>query len=553
MPWCGYNYEDSILISEKAVKDDTFTSVHIEEFEVVARDTKLGPEEITRDIPNVGEEMLKDLDDCGIIRIGARVVPDDILVGKITPKGETQLTPEEKLLRAIFGDKARDVKNTSLKVPPGIEGTVIDVRVFNRRSGEKDDRTKSIEDFELARIDIKEAQHIEAIAKNVRRRVWDIVAGKTVVQTLKGKKKNEVILEANHPMRADVLEELPVKKLAGLFTSKDTNEAVAEVLDEYDRHVHFVKEVYDQKRGKVTEGDDLPPGVIKMVKVYVAVKRKLNVGDKMAGRHGNKGVVSCILPIEDMAGTKATVILCDRLKGLGYEYATRAGVSIGVKDLTIPSRKASILDAAQNEVDNIELQYGEGIITRTEKYNKVVDVWTKATNDIASEMMKEISWDILKDPKTGREERNTSVNPIFMMIHSGARGNQDQMRQLAGMRGLMAKPSGEIIETPITSNFREGLSVTQYFNSTHGARKGLADTALKTANSGYLTRRLVDVVQDVIVTEIDCGTVDGLEISHYVKAGDIKQRVHERALGRVTMLSQANSLPKMALSLIQGS
>ena len=300
MPWCGYNYEDSILISENAVKDDTFTSVHIEEFEVVARDTKLGPEEITRDIPNVGEEMLKDLDDCGIIRIGARVAPDDILVGKITPKGETQLTPEEKLLRAIFGDKARDVKNTSLKVPPGIEGTVIDVRVFNRRSGEKDDRTRQIEDFELARLDTKEGQHAAAIAANVRRRLWPVVSGKTVFQTIKGVKKGEVLLEANHPMTQEVLEALPVKKLSGLFTSKETNEAVAEVLDEYDRHIQFIKGLYDQKREKTTEGDDLPPGVIKMVKVYVAVKRKLNVGDKMAGRHGNKGVVSCILPIEDM-------------------------------------------------------------------------------------------------------------------------------------------------------------------------------------------------------------------------------------------------------------
>ncbi|MFZ5811813.1 MAG: DNA-directed RNA polymerase subunit beta' [Thermodesulfobacteriota bacterium] len=235
------------------------------------------------------------------------------------------------------------------------------------------------------------------------------------------------------------------------------------------------------------------------------------------------------------AGTKATVILCDHLKSLGYEYATRAGVSIGVKDLTVPSRKQTILDASQNEVIQIEQQYAEGIITRTEKYNKVVDVWTKATNEVAAEMMREISTDTLRDEKTGAVERNTSFNPIFMMTHSGSRGNQDQMRQLAGMRGLMAKPSGEIIETPITSNFREGLSVAQYFISTHGARKGLADTALKTANSGYLTRRLVDVVQDVIITDIDCGTVDGLEISHYIKAGDVKQRVHERALGRVTM------------------
>jgi len=235
------------------------------------------------------------------------------------------------------------------------------------------------------------------------------------------------------------------------------------------------------------------------------------------------------------AGTKATVILCDHLKSMGYEYATRAGISIGVKDLEIPPAKAVILEASQNEVDRIEQQYSEGIITRTEKYNKVVDVWTKATNDVAMEMMRDISVDTLTDEKSGRVEKNTSFNPIFMMTHSGSRGNQDQMRQLAGMRGLMAKPSGEIIETPITSNFREGLSVAQYFISTHGARKGLADTALKTANSGYLTRRLVDVVQDVIITEIDCGTVDGLEITHYIKSGDIKQRVSERALGRVTM------------------
>jgi DNA-directed RNA polymerase subunit beta len=300
MPWCGYNYEDSILISERAVKEDTFTSVHIEEFEVVARDTKLGPEEITRDIPNVGEEMLKDLDECGIIRLGAKVGPDDILVGKITPKGETQLTPEEKLLRAIFGDKARDVKNTSLKVPPGIEGTVIDVRVFNRRSGEKDDRTTSIEEFELARLDVKETQFVAALTDSIREKLWAEVAGKSVAQTLKGKKKGEVLLEAGHPIRREILDELPLRKLAGLFTAKEVNELVAARLDDYERQIQFIHNIHEQKRAKVTEGDDLPPGVIKMVKVYVAVKRKLNVGDKMAGRHGNKGVVSCILPEEDM-------------------------------------------------------------------------------------------------------------------------------------------------------------------------------------------------------------------------------------------------------------
>ncbi|MDR0826533.1 MAG: DNA-directed RNA polymerase subunit beta' [Desulfovibrio sp.] len=254
--------------------------------------------------------------------------------------------------------------------------------------------------------------------------------------------------------------------------------------------------------------------------------------------------VNCVLNKKNIArlvgsayrdvGTKATVILCDRLKDLGYEYATKAGVTIGVKDLKIPAAKKTIIATAKAEVDDIERQYRDGIITRTEKYNKVVDVWTKATQDVSVEMVKAISYDTVTDGE-GHEKLNHSFNPIYMMSTSGARGNQDQMRQLAGMRGLMAKPSGEIIETPIISCFREGLDVSQYFNSTHGARKGLADTALKTANSGYLTRRLVDVVQDVIISENDCGTVDGIELTHLVKGGDIKMRLSERAIGRVTL------------------
>ena len=248
-----------------------------------------------------------------------------------------------------------------------------------------------------------------------------------------------------------------------------------------------------------------------------------------------KNIAALVSGAYRLAGTKATVILCDRVKDLGYEYATRAGVTIGVKDLKIPDAKAPMLATANAEVDEIENQFQDGIITRTEKYNKIVDVWTKVTNDISNEMMQEMSTDVLTDPKTGKTEVNSSFNPIYMMATSGARGNQDQMRQLAGMRGLMAKPSGEIIETPITASFREGLSVLQYFISTHGARKGLADTALKTANSGYLTRRLVDVVQDVTVSEHDCGTVDGLELTHLSKGGEIKQRLAERVQGRVTM------------------
>ena len=294
------------------------------------------------------------------------------------------------------------------------------------------------------------------------------------------------------------------------------------------------------------------------VSLHARVKVRMKEGEDLVQTTPGRVLVSDILPPElsfehvntvltkkaiaklvgaayRTCGIKSTVILCDKLKDMGYEFATRAGVTIGVKDLTIPESKKNILAKSQAEVDDIERQYRDGIITRTEKYNKVVDVWTKATQDVSTEMIKEISYDVLTDEKMGKQEKNQSFNPIFMMSNSGARGNQDQMRQLAGMRGLMAKPSGEIIETPITSSFREGLSVLQYFTSTHGARKGLADTALKTANSGYLTRRLVDVVQDVIVSEHDCGTVDGIELTHIKEGGDIKTPLAERIIGRVLL------------------
>ena len=300
MPWCGYNYEDAVLISERAVKDDIYTSIHIEEFEVAARDTKLGPEEITRDIPNVGDDMLHNLDGSGVIRIGASVKPDDILVGKITPKGETQLTPEEKLLRAIFGDKARDVKNTSLKVPPGIEGTVIDVKVFNRRSGEKDDRTREIEAYEIAKLDRKEADHVRALTERTRERMRPLMEGQILAVAIAGKRKGEVLAEAGSELTWEVMQELPIKRLADILRNKEINEQIAHMLEAYDLQLEVVKKLYDSKREKATEGDDLPPGVIKMVKVHIAIKRKLSVGDKMAGRHGNKGVVSMILPEEDM-------------------------------------------------------------------------------------------------------------------------------------------------------------------------------------------------------------------------------------------------------------
>ncbi|MCU0594114.1 MAG: DNA-directed RNA polymerase subunit beta' [Desulfobacterota bacterium] len=233
-------------------------------------------------------------------------------------------------------------------------------------------------------------------------------------------------------------------------------------------------------------------------------------------------------------GIKATVILSDRLKDIGYRYATLSGISISMKDMTIPSRKAEIIDKAEREVKKIDDQYKSGLITDGEKYNKVVDIWAQSTETIASEMMGEMAVEEVSGRK-GQKVRATSFNPIFMMADSGARGSKDQMRQLAGMRGLMAKPSGEIIETPITSNFREGLTVLEYFISTHGARKGLADTALKTANSGYLTRRLVDVAQDAVITEEDCGTVDGVSATSLIEGGEIIQRVGDRVLGRVAL------------------
>jgi len=279
-------------------------------------------------------------------------------------------------------------------------------------------------------------------------------------------------------------------------------------------------ELQDTTTGRIIVNDLLPDNV--PFSLVNCILNKKNIGRLVGNTYR-------------WAGTKATVILCDRIKDLGYEYSTLAGITIGVKDLTIPEKKKIIIDTSQETINEIERQYNEGIITRTEKYNKVVDVWTKATNDVSNEMMKKLSTDIVRDPETGREETNVSLNPIFMMANSGARGNKDQMRQLAGMRGLMAKPSGEIIETPIISCFREGLTVLQYFTSTHGARKGLADTALKTANSGYLTRRLVDVVQDVVVSEFDCGTVDGIELTHLMKAGEVQARLSERILGRIAM------------------
>ena len=311
MPWQGYNFEDSILVSERIAKDDVFTSIHIEEFECVARDTKLGKEEITRDIPNVGEEALKDLDDSGIVRIGAEVRPGDILVGKITPKGETQLSPEEKLLRAIFGEKAGDVRDSSLKVPPGVAGIVINARVFSRKGTEKDERARDIEDQERARIERTRDEEIKILRDSFFRRVREILVKKETTGKLVDD-KGKVLLQKGAVITDDALVEIP-RKYWGEIPVESVSEQVQQILRDLEDLVRTREEHFRDKIERLAKGDELPPGVIKMVKVYIAIKRKLQVGDKMAGRHGNKGVISRILPEEDMPylqdGTPVDLVL----------------------------------------------------------------------------------------------------------------------------------------------------------------------------------------------------------------------------------------------------
>jgi DNA-directed RNA polymerase subunit beta len=314
MPWRGYNFEDAILVSERLVKDDYYTSIHIEELEIEARDTKLGPEEITRDIPNIGEVMLRDLDESGIIRIGAQVKPGSILVGKVTPKGETQLTAEEKLLRAIFGEKAGDVKDASLTCPPGIDGTVVDVQVFTRKGQDKDERSLDIEQMEEEDLRRDLEDEIRILQEQRDERIFELFEGRRLQSDLKDGK--EVVLKKGTSLTREILKEVPTKLLKNADVASGRVDTPAEI-KEYEqrviRQIGILSDIYDEKITKLKQGDELPPGVIKMVKVFVAMKRKLSVGDKMAGRHGNKGVIARILPEEDMPylpdGTPVEIVL----------------------------------------------------------------------------------------------------------------------------------------------------------------------------------------------------------------------------------------------------
>ncbi|HEX5751525.1 MAG TPA: DNA-directed RNA polymerase subunit beta [Archangium sp.] len=299
MPWQGYNFEDSILISERILKEDVFTSIHIEEFECIARDTKLGKEEITRDIPNVGEEALKDLDESGIIRIGAEVKPGDVLVGKITPKGETQLSPEEKLLRAIFGEKAGDVRDSSLRVPPGVVGTVINAKVFSRKGVEKDERAKQIESMEEAKLLKDQNDEIKVLRDSAYGRLRIMLRGKEIQGKLVDD-KGKILLKKGDIVSDELLATVPYKYWTEISVGDPLDGKLRDILRNLEETTEAVKLAFGEKIARIKKGDELPPGVIKMVKVYVAIKRKLAVGDKMAGRHGNKGVVSRILPEEDL-------------------------------------------------------------------------------------------------------------------------------------------------------------------------------------------------------------------------------------------------------------
>jgi DNA-directed RNA polymerase subunit beta len=316
MPWRGYNFEDAIVVSEKMVKEDYYTSIHIEEFEIEARDTKLGPEEITRDIPNIAESFLRNLDESGIIRIGATVKPGDILVGKVTPKGETQLTPEEKLLRAIFGEKAGDVKDASLYCPPGIEGTVVDCKVFSRKGAELDERSKQILTLQEERMKRNLDDEKRILSDERAKRLEAMLHGKELQADLHDEKTNKKLLSKDQELTRDVLDKLRARDLKRMrLNTKDIrlNEQIDEVEEMTSRQIAVLEKITDEKVAKLRKGDELPPGVIKLVKVYIAMKRKLSVGDKMAGRHGNKGVIARIVPEEDMPylpdGTPVEIVL----------------------------------------------------------------------------------------------------------------------------------------------------------------------------------------------------------------------------------------------------
>jgi DNA-directed RNA polymerase subunit beta len=418
MSWGGYNFEDSIIISERIVKEDIYTSIHIEEFEVLSRDTKLGKEEITRDIPNVGEEALKNLDESGIIKIGSGVNPGDILVGKITPKGETQLSPEEKLLRAIFGDKAGDVKDTSLRVPPGVEGIVIDTKIFSRRGVEKDPRSLSIEKEERAKLEKDRQDQIHIMERSARAKLRELLLDKKLKTNLRDKKSGKLLCSNRKEIGEEELLKVPVEAWSGadIKASMDEIEKMEAIVERYRQRVSQINAHFDERIERLSQGDELAPGVIKMVKVYVAVKRKLAVGDKMAGRHGNKGVLSRVLPVEDMPyfedGTPVDVIL---------------------NPLGVPSRM-NVGQVLEAHLGWASRQLGRQVGELLEKMKDVSSLRKKLSETFSTEEYKEIFKDMEDDELVSRAMAMRNGIHMASPVFDGA--NEEEIKKCLVRAGL---------------------------------------------------------------------------------------------------------------------
>ncbi|MDP2725188.1 MAG: DNA-directed RNA polymerase subunit beta, partial [Syntrophales bacterium] len=418
MSWGGYNYEDSILISERIVKEDIYTSIHIEEFETMARDTKLGKEEITKDIPNVGEEALRNLDESGIICIGMSVSPGDILVGKITPKGETQLSPEEKLLRTIFGEKASDVRDTSLRVPPGVEGTVIDTKIFSRKGAERDTRSQSIEDEAVRSLSKDRDDEIRILTEMVRDKVAEMLIGQVSATKVSDPRKKKTLLKKGDVISPELLADISFElwKDISLTGAEEVEENIRVLLANLERNVEAVNAAFETKVEKLRASDELPPGVIKLVKVYIAIKRKLAVGDKMAGRHGNKGVLSRILPEEDMP-----------------YFADGTPVDIVLNPLGVPSRM-NVGQILETHLGWASKGLGEKINALLEKQAKVAELRAKLKDIYCSP-----AFDGFVDGATEAQirqfmQRMKKGIPMASPVFDGA--SHDEIREMLKMAGL---------------------------------------------------------------------------------------------------------------------
>jgi len=485
MPWGGYNFEDSILVGERLHREGVYTSIHIEEFEVIARDTKLGKEDITRDIPNVGEDALKYLDDSGVIVLGAEVRPGDILVGKITPKGETQLSPEEKLLRAIFGEKAGDVKDTSLRVPPGVQGIVIDAKIFSRRGVEKDERTRLIEDREIEILEKKREDERSVINAMAYQSLAKLLVGQTAAANLKQSRK--ILIAKGAVIEAQQLENLPLSVFERLvLVDEECTEKVDALLKKYKREIKRCNDVFYKSVSRFEKGDDLPPGVIKMVKIYVAMKRKLSVGDKMAGRHGNKGVVSRILPQED----------------LPYFKDGRT-VDMVLNPLGVPSR--------MNVGQVLEIHLGYAASSLGQQINTLLE--EQKLTDLRAKMKR-----IFTNPATtmsgGRSDRTGSAMIPMTDQPDFSELDDDELKAFAGYYR-----EGVHIATPVFDGAKED-EIKALLNEA-----GLSQTAQATLYDGRTGEKFKG--------KITVGTMYMLKLHHLVD-----DKIHARSIGPYSLVTQ---------------